>query len=239
MIYTGHRNIVLLHIMPKNTTGGRRGKKGKNKPVTGTDQQRRLRLKEAGVEDYAQVKKVLGDRRFELLGSDHMTYLGHVRGKLRKRCYIRLGDLVIFSHRDFQDRKVDIVHRFNEDQIKQIVKIENLDFLFKETDAVEEIGSSIKVDGKATLVFEHDNASSDDEPEENDGDSDEDDDDDDDDDDDEGEEDEEGGEEGGEEDEEGGEEDEEGVEEDDDDEGRAPVIQRTFISTGDIDIDAI
>lgn len=65
-------------------------------------------------EMYARIIKTLGEYRFECACSDGTTRIGKVRGVLVGRMFVRVGDFVIVSLRDFDPRKVDIVWRFRD-----------------------------------------------------------------------------------------------------------------------------
>ncbi len=66
---------------------------------------------------YARVSKALGDCRFECVCSDGTVRIGKVRGVLRDRMMVHVGDIVICSVRDFATTKVDIVHRYLEGDV--------------------------------------------------------------------------------------------------------------------------
>ena len=106
--------------MPKNTKGGKgfkKGKKGGNGPVT-----KQLVLKEDGTQ-YATLKKNLGNSRFECDCHDGRDRIGHIRGKMQKRVWLKQGDLVLVCQREFQDDKCDIVHKYSEDDKSQLLKM--------------------------------------------------------------------------------------------------------------------
>lgn len=66
------------------------------------------------IEEYAVVKKLLGNCRVSLITNSGDEVIGVIRGTLRKfnkRVLIEKGDMVIVSKRDFQTNKVDIVHK--------------------------------------------------------------------------------------------------------------------------------
>lgn len=70
-------------------------------------------------EEYAYVKKLLGNCRVQLITNSGNDVIGIIRGALRKfskRVIIEVGDIVVVSKREFQDTKVDIVHKYNSDQ---------------------------------------------------------------------------------------------------------------------------
>lgn len=56
--------------------------------------------------EYAQVTRMLGNGRLEAFCFDGVNRLCHIRGKLRKRVWIGVGDIVLLGLREFQDQKV-------------------------------------------------------------------------------------------------------------------------------------
>ena len=88
------------------------------------------------IEEYAVVKKLLGNCRVSLITNSGDDVIGVIRGTLRKfnkRVLIEKGDIVIVSKRDFQANKVDIVHKvsleicnklLDSDQISNVLKNE-------------------------------------------------------------------------------------------------------------------
>jgi len=105
-------------------------------------------------EEYAYVIKLLGNCRASIISNSGVTSIGIIRGTLRKfnkRIMIENGDIVVISKRDYQDNKVDIVHKFNTDQCKTLVKNKNISNILityynnKKTDIViEDIDDDIK-----------------------------------------------------------------------------------------------
>ena len=101
--------------MPKQR-GGKSGKKGKRKGG-GFGERRELIFATKG-QVYANVKNLLGSCRFELYCDDGVTRLGHVRGSMQKKVWIKKGDTVLACLRDFQDSKADIFHVFTADETR-------------------------------------------------------------------------------------------------------------------------
>lgn len=80
---------------------------------------------DAECEEYAFVNRLLGNCRVSLLTNSGNETIGIIRGSMRKfnkRVLIEAGDVVVVSKRDFQDSKVDIVHKYNIDQVQQLIK---------------------------------------------------------------------------------------------------------------------
>lgn len=105
--------------MPKNKgAGGKYKKRGKNQQDQ-TVTKRELLFKEDG-QEYAQVTKMLGAGRVEVLCVDAKLRLGHIRGKMHKKVWISVGDVVLVGLRDYQDEKVDVIHKYNPDEVRNL-----------------------------------------------------------------------------------------------------------------------
>ncbi len=75
-------------------------------------------------EEYAYVKKLLGNCRVHLITNSGVEAIGIIRGTLKKfnkRVLIETGDIVVVSKRDYQKDKVDIVHKYNIDQVQSLI----------------------------------------------------------------------------------------------------------------------
>lgn len=56
--------------------------------------------------------QLLGASRIKVMCADGKSRLGRIPGKLKKRMWIRQGDLVVLKPWAFQDDKCDIKHRY-------------------------------------------------------------------------------------------------------------------------------
>lgn len=56
--------------------------------------------------------QLLGASRIKVMCADGKSRLGRIPGKLKKRMWIREGDLLIVKPWEFQDDKCDIRHRY-------------------------------------------------------------------------------------------------------------------------------
>ena len=83
----------------------------------GNNNSKELILPEDG-QTYGNVIKALGNRRFEVQCQDGLSRKCQVRGNMRNRKFVNIGDVVIACLRDFQDDKGDIVHVYNNDEIR-------------------------------------------------------------------------------------------------------------------------
>lgn len=92
-----------------NNKGGKKQRKSKN---SGDACKRELLFKVDG-QEYAQVLKMLGDRRLEVDCLDGVKRLAVIRGNMRKRTWICVGDLILIGLRDFQDGRADVIHKYS------------------------------------------------------------------------------------------------------------------------------
>ena len=103
--------------MPKNKgKGGKTRRRGKNE---GTGFKRELVYKEEG-QEYAQVLKMLGSGRLECYCFDGQKRLAHIRGKMQKKVWIVVGDIVLVGIRDFQPDKCDVIYKYNADEARAL-----------------------------------------------------------------------------------------------------------------------
>ena len=103
--------------MPKNKgKGGKNRRRGKNE---NEDFKRELILREPG-QCYGQVVRMLGSSNVEAMCFDNVKRICHIRGKMRKRIWINVGDIVLIGKRDFQDSKGDIIQKYFPDEAKNL-----------------------------------------------------------------------------------------------------------------------
>lgn len=120
-------------------------KKSKNK-TEDTLNTRELIFKE-DMQEYAKILRLLGDRRLEVLLADGETSLARIPGQL-KRCKIKLDDVVLISRRDFQEGKVDVIHKYTEKEIKNLISYNEIPVKFgcASSQITDEIQSDIIFD---------------------------------------------------------------------------------------------
>ena len=75
-------------------------------------EKRELLIKEEG-QDYAQILRLLGQGRVEANCFDGPTKrMCTIRGKLRNRVWMNVGDVILVSLREFGDDKADVIHKY-------------------------------------------------------------------------------------------------------------------------------
>jgi len=66
--------------------------------------------------------QLLGASRIKVMCEDGKSRIGRIPGKIRKRMWIREGDLVIVRPWDFQNEKADIKYRYTKTQANYLSK---------------------------------------------------------------------------------------------------------------------
>jgi len=67
-------------------------------------------------EMFALAEEILGGRRVTVLCADGETRMARIAGEMRRRQWVREGDLIIVWPWDFQDSKADVKHRYTKTQ---------------------------------------------------------------------------------------------------------------------------
>eukprot|EP00892_Ulva_mutabilis_P010643 jgi/Ulvmu1/7951/UM004_0184.1 len=102
--------------MPKNKgKGGKNRRRGKNE----NEEKRELIFREDG-QEYAQVLRMLGQGRLEAQCMDGVKRLCHIRGKMRKKVWVNVGDIVLLGLREYQDEKADVILKYMADEARNL-----------------------------------------------------------------------------------------------------------------------
>jgi translation initiation factor 1A len=77
----------------------------------------RVRLpKKYNREQFALAELMMGANHIRVRCFDGVTRMGRIKGKIKKRAWIREGDIVIITPWSFQDEKCDISYRYTPPQ---------------------------------------------------------------------------------------------------------------------------
>ena len=98
-----------------NKKGGKKHKRNKNDDI----REKTLRLKEEG-QEYAQITACKGNCRFDVKCFDGTDRIAILCGKMRKRVFVNMKDIVLVSIRDFQDDKCDIIDLYDDTLVHQL-----------------------------------------------------------------------------------------------------------------------
>ena len=118
-----------------NQQGGKNYKKSKHSTEA-------ARLQEANAAEgqmYGRIIRILGNRNFQVYCNDNRTRICKVCGAMTKRVWLSVGDLIIFSVRDFEvsiavkaaDRmkmaeRGDIIYKFDQTLIGKAKKLDGM-----------------------------------------------------------------------------------------------------------------
>jgi translation initiation factor 1A len=114
-----------------NTTGGKNYKKSKHSsgsfaPAFIDRQPDQL---------YARIVKLLGNRNLLAYCNDNKTRICHIRGSMRKKVWINIGDLVLISVRDFEKdlqqsgkeyERADVVAKYDVEHLSKLKKMPDI-----------------------------------------------------------------------------------------------------------------
>lgn len=135
-----------------NTTGGKNYKKSKHSsgsfaPAFIDRQPDQL---------YARIVKVLGNRNLLAYCNDNKTRICHIRGSMRKKVWINIGDLVLISIRDFEKdlqqsgkeyERADVVAKYDVEHLSKLKKMPDINQkLFLQLETAD--GTQLKEIGK-------------------------------------------------------------------------------------------
>tara|TARA_Y100000741_G_C18242379_1_gene554141 strand:+ start:398 stop:817 length:420 start_codon:yes stop_codon:yes gene_type:complete len=122
--------------MPKNTKGGSKHKKQKNVNINNDEN---YILKDSDEQDYGKVIKLLGNCRVRLLCNDKIERIGLIRGSMKKKQWVNLDNIVLYSKREYENDKVDIIFVYNNIVIKNIQHLLNLNFIIDEQNEIDDL----------------------------------------------------------------------------------------------------
>lgn len=77
-------------------------------------------------EMFAIVDKILGGSRMIVMCADGKSRMARIPGKIKRRMWIKEGDLVIIRPWEFQDEKADVIYRYTRTQASHLSKSNKL-----------------------------------------------------------------------------------------------------------------
>ncbi|MCL4326359.1 MAG: translation initiation factor eIF-1A [Candidatus Thermoplasmatota archaeon] len=73
-------------------------------------------------EMFGITEQLLGSSRIRVICADNKHRMGRIPGKMKKRMWIRDGDLVIIKPWSFQDDKADVMYRYTKTEAAYLSK---------------------------------------------------------------------------------------------------------------------
>ena len=117
------KQIIIITMVKNSGKGGKGNRKKASRNVV--QNRRELILKEQQ-QEYALVTDILGQCRFRCECQDGKKRLGKIRGALQKKAWIKKNNWVLVSLREFQEDKCDIIHLYNDIDVKKLSRIGEL-----------------------------------------------------------------------------------------------------------------
>lgn len=111
-----------------NQTGGKNYKKSKHNSAS----QKPVMIDRQPDQHYARVIKNLGNCNLLVYCNDNKVRISHIRGALRRRCPIHVGDILLVSLRDFETYAIgerersDVVAKYPADLLSKLRKQEDI-----------------------------------------------------------------------------------------------------------------
>lgn len=115
-LYPDHYPSPNLTSMPK---GQKRQKNSSKRGKAGEATAKPLNLAD-DEQTYGITTKALGDRKFNVACQDGKERICKVRGKMKNREWVRDGDVVLVSLRDFDDDTGDIIAVYGADEVRRL-----------------------------------------------------------------------------------------------------------------------
>jgi translation initiation factor 1A len=109
-------NTVPNYDSPGITLAREYNDKEKNGPIYPDEVVRAPMPKVAKREMFGVAEQLLGASKIKVMCADGKSRMGRIRGKLKKRMWMREGDLLIIRPWEFQDEKADIIYRYTRTQ---------------------------------------------------------------------------------------------------------------------------
>ncbi|MDN7011959.1 translation initiation factor eIF-1A [Methanoculleus sp. FWC-SCC3] len=73
-------------------------------------------------EMFASAELMLGANHIKIRCFDGVTRVGRIKGKIKKKVWIREGDVLVVVPWSFQDEKCDVVYRYTRPQVEWLRK---------------------------------------------------------------------------------------------------------------------
>jgi len=106
------------------------------------------------MEEYGKITKLLGNSRLIIMLPDGGEIMGIIPGRFRKRCWMAVNDIVLVSKREFQERKVDVVHRYEKDEPHRLFTLGEIPSFFVDGTSTEnDTGVFIVEEDEADVII--------------------------------------------------------------------------------------
>ena len=104
-------------------------KKGNRNNKAPVSTKRELVLRQE-LEEYAQIRKLMGDRRLKLVLPDGSETISTIRGCFGRRCWMKEGEVVLTQEREYQKGKLDVIYKYTREEANSLYKMGHIPFSF-------------------------------------------------------------------------------------------------------------
>jgi translation initiation factor 1A len=115
--------------MVKNTCGGNKHKRSKNKVVVEKTDNKHIDIADPTCQTYGLIKKRWGGSRMEIECADGKVRSGIIRGKMLKRVWLNFGDIVLCDlNATGSDSDCSIVMKYTPHQVNRLKELGEINF---------------------------------------------------------------------------------------------------------------
>ena len=132
--------------MAKKNQGGKKKKRGKKQQ----DESKKLEILKDDETEYAKVLERKGGPYLSVRLLSGETVMGIIRGKMRRRVWMAVNDIILIGIRDFQEGKVDVLHKYPEEHVRQLVEMGEIPDYFTVGEGIASRASDDNVFGEKT-----------------------------------------------------------------------------------------
>jgi translation initiation factor 1A len=119
----------------------KKSKKSKNTKSKGLEKGKDTFTLAENMEEYAKVIKCVGERKLKVVLTDNSQVLALIPGRFcgKKKVWMKAGDVILVSRRDFQDDKLDVINKYEHNDIRKLHKMGLIPDFFLDCDAVQDV----------------------------------------------------------------------------------------------------
>ena len=109
--------------------GGKRHRRGKKGNVE-AESSKMTKKAEGNFEKYGKITKLAGDCRVAVVTPSDEAFICHIPGKFRKRVWMKVDDIILFTIRPFEQGKGDVISVYNSSEVRWLTMKKELPSTF-------------------------------------------------------------------------------------------------------------
>lgn len=95
-------------------------KKGAKKKNKNFQPAKRVLIFKEDMQEYCKMTKMLGGLHIMVMLPDKSEVMAVIPGRFRKRCFMKVGDVLIVSMREYEESKCDVCYKYLEDEVRML-----------------------------------------------------------------------------------------------------------------------